>query len=53
MPLTHSASKKARSKNIRREIRAGKPRKQAAAIAYAVQRRAAAKKAARSRKRKS
>ena len=40
MPLVKSASKKALSKNIASEIRAGKPAKQAAAIAYSVQRKA-------------
>lgn len=38
MPLTKSASKNAFAKNIRREIAAGKPQKQAVAIAYAVKR---------------
>jgi hypothetical protein len=38
MPLKKSGSNKARSENIRREIKAGKPPKQAAAIAYSVQR---------------
>ena len=40
MPLKKSASDKARSENIKREIEAGKPPKQAAAIAYRVQREA-------------
>lgn len=40
MPLVKSGSNRARSENIRREIEAGKPRKQAVAIGYAVQRRA-------------
>lgn len=40
MPLVKGASNKARSENIRREIKAGKPRDQAAAIAYRVQREA-------------
>lgn len=40
MPLIHSSSDKARSENIRREIEAGKPRAQAAAIGYSVQRQA-------------
>jgi hypothetical protein len=40
MPLRNSASKKAREQNIKREIAAGKPPKQAVAIGYAVQRRA-------------
>ena len=41
MPLIKSSSKKARSENVKREIAAGKPPKQAVAIAYSVQRRAA------------
>ena len=44
MPLMNSLSNKAREYNILAEIHAGKPPKQAAAIAYDVQRRAAAKK---------
>jgi len=40
MPLIKSSSKKARSENIRREIDAGKPAKQAVAIGYSVQREA-------------
>lgn len=44
MPLTKSASKKALQKNIATEVKAGRPVKQAAAIAYSVQR-AAKKKA--------
>jgi hypothetical protein len=40
MPLENSKSDAARSRNIKREIKAGKPPKQAAAIAYDVQRRA-------------
>jgi hypothetical protein len=51
MPLKKSSSKKARSQNIATELRAGRPPKQAVAIAYAVQRRAAAKKGARTRAR--
>ena len=39
MPLIQSGSKKAISENIRREMHAGKPQKQAIAIAYAVKRR--------------
>lgn len=38
MPLVKSASKSALRKNIAAEVRAGKPAKQAAAIAYSVQR---------------
>ena len=44
MPLKKSASKKAVSENIRTEIAAGKPQKQAVAIALDVQRRAQQKK---------
>ena len=40
MPLKKGSSNKTRSENIRREINAGKPPKQAAAIAYSVQRKA-------------
>lgn len=40
MPLTKSPSKKAFSSNVKREMQAGKPQKQAVAIAYSVQRRA-------------
>ena len=43
MALIRSASKTARSKNIKTEIAAGKPPKQAVAIGYAVQRKAKAK----------
>jgi hypothetical protein len=38
MPLTKSASPKAFKGNIRREVAAGKPVKQAVAIAYSVKR---------------
>jgi hypothetical protein len=38
MPLIKSGSKKAREANIKAEIKAGKPPKQAVAIGYAVQR---------------
>lgn len=41
MPLVKSGSKKALSENIRREMHAGKPQKQAIAIAFAVKRRVA------------
>ena len=40
MPLMKSASKRALGKNIETEIRAGRDPKQAAAIAYSVQREA-------------
>jgi hypothetical protein len=38
MPLVKSASKNALRKNIAAEVKAGKPVKQAAAIAYATKR---------------
>lgn len=38
MPLVKSGSKSAVSENIRREMRRGKPQKQAVAIALATQR---------------
>jgi len=44
MPLIKSTSPKAFQKNVKREIAAGKPPKQAVAIAYATKRSAAAKK---------
>ena len=44
MPLVKSPSKPAFKKNIAAEVKAGKPPKQAAAIAYSVQRRAAGRK---------
>lgn len=40
MPLQKSTSKKAFSENVKAEMRAGKPRKQAVAIAYSVKREA-------------
>lgn len=40
MPLVKSPTKEAFKENVRREIKAGKPQKQAVAIAYSVQRRA-------------
>ena len=43
MPLIKSASKKAGSENIKREIASGRPQKQAVAIALNVQRRYRAK----------
>ncbi|MDE2096857.1 MAG: hypothetical protein KGL39_06380 [Patescibacteria group bacterium] len=42
MPLIHSKSKEARQINVEREISAGKPPRQAVAIAYQVQREAKA-----------
>jgi hypothetical protein len=43
MPLNKSGSKKAVSENIATEIKAGRPQKQAVAIALDVQRRAQGK----------
>lgn len=43
MPLIKSASKKAVGKNIKKEVAAGKPRKQAIAIALSTQRKAGGK----------
>jgi hypothetical protein len=44
MPLKKSSSNKARQENIKKEIAAGKPIKQAVAIGYSEQRRAKGKK---------
>jgi hypothetical protein len=44
MPLVKSKSKAAMSSNIRAEVTAGKPQKQAVAIAYSVARKAGKKK---------
>ncbi len=44
MPLSKGTGKKAFSSNVRAEVQAGKPVKQAVAIAYSVKRRAAGKK---------
>ena len=43
MPLVKSASPAAFSENVRREVTAGKPQKQAVAIAYSVKRQKLAK----------
>ena len=43
MPLKKTASKKSVSSNIKTEIKAGKPQKQAVAIAYAVKKTATKK----------
>ena len=43
MPLKPGKSKKVVSENIRKEIKSGKPQKQAVAIAYATKREAAKK----------
>ena len=40
MPLTKSKSAKAFKKNVKAEIKAGKPKNQALAIAYSVKRKA-------------
>ena len=45
MPLVKSTSKKAFEKNVKTEVKAGKPVKQAVAIAYSEKREAAKKKA--------
>jgi hypothetical protein len=45
MPLKKSTSDKAFKENIRAEVKAGKPVKQAVAISYAVKKEAASKKA--------
>ena len=44
MPLKQSTSKKAFKQNIKAEVKAGKPVKQAVAIAYSMKRKAAKKK---------
>jgi hypothetical protein len=44
MPLKKSTSKKAFSSNVKAEVKAGKPVKQAVAIAYSVKRQAQSKK---------
>jgi len=44
MPLVKSPSKAAFRKNVRAEVRAGKPVKQAVAIAFSVKRKAQGKK---------
>ena len=46
MPLKSGASKKVLSENIATEIKAGRPQKQAVAIAYAMRRRFLARKSA-------
>ena len=43
MPLKKSASKEAFSHNVKKEMEAGKPQKQAVAIAYSVKRKAGGK----------
>lgn len=49
MPLIKSTSNKARTENIRREIDSGRPRNQAVAIGYSVQREQQKKNKARGR----
>jgi hypothetical protein len=49
MPLTKSTSKKAFKENIEKEIAAGKPPKQAVAIAYSTKRAAAETKTSKSK----
>ena len=49
MPLSKGKSKQAFSQNIRTEIAAGKPPKQAVAIAYSVKRQAVSGKRGKSR----
>ena len=44
MPLVKSTSKNAFRKNVAAEVKAGKPQKQAVAIAYSTKRAAASKK---------
>ena len=44
MPLQNSSSNKARQTNFLTELHAGKPKKQALAISYSVQRKAAGQK---------
>jgi len=44
MPLVKSSSKQASRKNVKAEVAAGKPVKQAVAIAYATKRRASGSK---------
>ena len=44
MPLVKSTSKQAFKTNIKREVGAGKPPKQAVAIAYSVKRKASGRK---------
>jgi hypothetical protein len=49
MPLKHSKTEKAFVQNIKTEIKSGKPRDQAVAIAYRVQKDAARQAAAKKR----
>ena len=49
MPIKHSATEKAFVQNIKAEIKSGKPPKEAAAIAYSVQKQAARQASAKKR----
>lgn len=49
MPLKRGTSKTTFARNLKAELRAGKPKKQALAIAYSVKRKAAAAKGRRRR----
>ena len=50
MPLKHSKSEKAFSKNVKAEMKAGKPQKQAVAIACQVKRDAESKRSPKGKK---
>ena len=50
MPLVKSTSKEAFRKNVKAEVKAGKPQDQAVAIAYSVQRQSAKKTASKAKK---
>jgi hypothetical protein len=50
MPLRKCASQNCFNRNVSAEVKSGKPVKQSVAIAYSVQRKARAKKAAMTRK---
>ncbi len=50
MPLRKCASQNCFTRNLKTELKSGKPLKQSLAIAYSVQRKARAKKAAMTRK---
>ena len=50
MPIRKCASQNCFTRNLKAEIKSGKPLKQSLAIAYSVQRKARAKKAAMTRK---
>jgi len=50
MPLKHSKSEKAFSQNVKAEMKAGKPQRQAVAIAYQVKRDAESKRSPKGKK---